>query len=174
MLTSDPIVASAESVDAAKSYLRLDGDEDDIAIASFVVAASAQCEAFIGDVLAERGFVERTAASNCWPVLTARPVTAITTVADDNGVPLASGSFEVDIDSDGIGRVRLTAVPSQRLRITYRAGKAGSWGGIAEAVRLGIVRQVAHYYAGRDGNGGDGPPAAVAALWRGARRMRLT
>ena len=173
MLTSDPIVASAEALDAAKTYLRVEHDDDDVAIASFVVAAIMQCEAFIGEAVLERSFVERIEGGTGWCGLSARPVAAITTVADEGGAVLPVGSYQVDIDTDGVGKVRLTT-GAKRLKVTYRAGRAASWAGIAEPVRLGIVRQAAHHYGGRDRTGDAGPPAAVTGLWRGARRVRLT
>ena len=69
--------------------------------------------------------------------------------------------------------MRLLTVPPQRLRITYRAGLAASWGLIAEPLRHGIVRLVAHHHALRDRVDEGGPPPVVTALWRGERRMRI-
>jgi hypothetical protein len=47
----------------------------------------------------------------------------------------------------------------------------GCWG--AHPLRQGVVRLAAHLYAERDGPELGGPPAAVTALWRPWRRMRL-
>jgi hypothetical protein len=44
--------------------------------------------------------------------------------------------------------------------------------GVPEPLRQGIVRLTAHLFNARDGGGGD-PPAAVTALWRPFRRIRL-
>lgn len=47
------------------------------------------------------------------------------------------------------------------------------WSALPEALRHGVIRLAAHLY--RDGDGAAAaPPAAVAALWRPWRRMRLT
>jgi hypothetical protein len=44
--------------------------------------------------------------------------------------------------------------------------------GVPEPLRQGILRLITHLFATRDGTGGE-PPAAVTALWRPYRRMRL-
>ena len=44
--------------------------------------------------------------------------------------------------------------------------------GVPEPIRQGVLRLVAYLFTSRDGAGGD-PPAAVTALWRPYRRMRL-
>ena len=49
---------------------------------------------------------------------------------------------------------------------------AADQNGVPEPVRQGVLRLVAHLFASRDGDGG-APPAAVTALWRPYRRMRL-
>ena len=52
------------------------------------------------------------------------------------------------------------------------AGIADCEKGVPEPIRLGVLRLVAHLFTVRDGEGGE-PPAAVTALWRPYRRMRL-
>jgi hypothetical protein len=44
--------------------------------------------------------------------------------------------------------------------------------GVPEPIRQGVLRLVAHMFTDRDGDGGE-PPAAVTALWRPYRRLRL-
>jgi len=176
MLYPSAVPLSADAVDAARDYLRLEGDDpngDRAVIASLVASAIAQCERFIGAVLIERDMVETINGATDWTALAAWPVVAVTGVASAGGVPLAVGTYETDIGSDGRGRVRVTAALPQRLRVTYRAGLATSWTAIAEPVRHGIVRLVAHHYESRDRTDEGGAPEVVLALWRGARRMRL-
>lgn len=83
---------------------------------------------------------------------------------------LAVDAYAIDIDRNGDGWVRV----GQRgtVRIAYRAGIAADGTGVPEAVRLGIIRLAGEYYAQRDG-AATAPPAAVSALWRPWRRMRL-
>jgi hypothetical protein len=44
--------------------------------------------------------------------------------------------------------------------------------GVPEPIRQGVLRLVGHLFAVRDGADGE-PPAAVTALWRPYRRLRL-
>jgi uncharacterized phiE125 gp8 family phage protein len=172
MLTSDPIVASAQGVDAAKTFLRLDGDGDDAVIAALVVAAIAQCECFLGATLMQRDFAETATVGRAWHVLCAPDVVAITDVTAPDGTALPAGSFETDIGDDGLGRVRATGAPF-RARIVYAAGAADHWDDLPEPVRMGIVRLVAFHHAQRDRIDDPGPPRSVTALWQPSRRMRL-
>ena len=102
------------------------------------------------------------------------PVRAIEGVeriaADGSAVTLPSGEYEIDIDSRGDGWVKVAG--EGRVRVSGRAGMAGEPNGVPEPLRQGIVRLAAHLFANRDGEGGE-PPAAVTALWRPYRRMRL-
>ncbi len=178
MLYQGAMPLAAEAVDAVRDYLRLDGDDDAngdrAVIASLVVSAIAQCERFIGSVLIERGLVETIEATGDWAALTAWPVVAVTEVASAGGVALPIGTFATDVDVAGRGQVRVTAAPPQRLRVAYRAGLVANWTSIAEPVRHGIVRLVAHHYEARDRGDAIAVPETVLALWRGARRMRLS
>lgn len=178
MLYPSAVPLSAEAVDAVRDYLRLDGDDDAngdrAVIASLIVSAIAQCERFIGAVLTERSFVETLDAATEWVALSAWPVVSVTEIASAGGVPLSVGSFATDINAGGKGQVRVTTALPQRLRVTYRAGLAAGWAAIAEPVRHGIVRLVAHHYEARDRTDALPVPEVVLALWRGARRMRLS
>jgi hypothetical protein len=117
--------------------------------------------------------------------------------------PLPSASYQLDIDSTGDGWVRVspsqllsstvvtanacgtgaldpsdgsplasqvTGVP--RLQVSGTAGIADGENDVPEAIRQGVLRLVAHLFTDRDGDGGE-PPAAVTALWRPYRRLRL-
>ena len=75
---------------------------------------------------------------------------------------------------DRAGRARsFGAVAAKRVRISYSAGMAVDPNGLPEAPRQGIVRLAAHLYMNREGGGEARPPAAVTALWRPWRRLRL-
>jgi uncharacterized phiE125 gp8 family phage protein len=76
----------------------------------------------------------------------------------------------VDIDASGDGWVR-SAAGVQRLAVSLSAGLAADWGSLPAAIRQGVTMLAAHLYDHRDGAGT--PPAAVTALWRPYRRMRL-
>ncbi len=178
MLTIDPIVPAADAVDALKTYLRIEQDDEDAALAALAASAISHSENYLGQVLIERDVVERLPVSDRWQRLGASPVRTIAGVTGslETGASftLASDAFAVDIDSNGDGWVRITT-PGAAVRtdVAYRAGLRTVWEDLPEALLLGILRLAGHLHANRDRSDDTGPPAAVAALLRPWRRMRL-
>jgi uncharacterized phiE125 gp8 family phage protein len=178
MLTIDPLVVSADAVDAAKTYLRIEQDEEDALIASLLGAAIRHCESFLGLLLIRRNAVDRMPVSAAWQRLSVLPVQSITSVT---GIPaegatftLPVGAYALDIDSSGDGWVRVTQPGlAQRVEVRVLAGLAAGWDDIPEPMRLAVLRLTAHLHAYRDAPGDIGPPAAVAALLRPHRRMQF-
>jgi uncharacterized phiE125 gp8 family phage protein len=175
----DPLIVSADAVDEAKTYVRIDGDEEDGAIAAFVAAAIRHCETYTGHILIRRAVTQRLPVSSDWQRLSASPVSAISGVM---GIPAEGAPFGLpvyayvlDIDHIGDGWVRVTQPGAAgRIEVAYIAGLAAKWVGLDEALRLGILRMAAHLHAHRDDPQDAGPPPAVVALWRPLRRMRLS
>ena len=141
-----------------------------------IASAAGLCEAFTGQVLTRRGVQEVLARNGCWQRLGRTPVSAVTAVEEsreDGGFgPLSAGSYSVDIDASGDGWVRAGG-GGGRIRVSYQAGLAADWNAVPEALRQGIVRLAAHFYTHRAEADDGAPPAAVTALWRPWRRMRL-
>ncbi|HEY0129939.1 MAG TPA: head-tail connector protein [Allosphingosinicella sp.] len=180
MIEGEALVLPPEAAGAAKDYLRVERADEDSLIAGLVLAAAELCEAFIGRPLVERGFTETISAGRAWRRLGNGPVRAILGVealaAEGPAQALPSADYGIDIDSRGDGWVRLTATGEpRRVRVGYRAGLAGAWAELPAALRQGILRLAAHFYTSRAAEGARGgePPAAVAALWRPFRRLRL-
>jgi uncharacterized phiE125 gp8 family phage protein len=168
-----PIVTLSE----AQAFLRIETGEEEALLAGFIRTASALCESFINQVVIARDFVTDMAASGAWERVGFAPVRSITTVesVDATGIaaPLASGAYAVDIDSSGDGWVRVTNTDgAARIRVSGSAGMADDENGVPEPIRQGVLRLVAHLFTIRDRDGGE-PPAAVTALWRPYRRMRI-
>jgi uncharacterized phiE125 gp8 family phage protein len=166
------------TLDEAKAYLRIDGDGEDALIARLIATATGYCEQFIGQVLVARSATETVAATGDWCRLRTTPVRSITSV---EGLPaagtpfaLAVDDYAIDVDASGDGWVRVMRPQgASRVLVTLEAGIAADAEGVPEPLAQGILRLVAHLHAHRDAADDEGPPAAVAALWRPWRRMRL-
>lgn len=161
--------------DEVKALLRVAGDGEDALVERLAEEAAATAEAFTGLVLVARTVRESVAATGAWVRLAACPVVAVTEVVglDAGGaeVALPAQAYAVDIDADGDGWVRVGAPGVTRARITVSAGLATDWDGLPPPVRMAVVRLAAHGFAVQPG--GAEPPAAVAALLRPWRRLRL-
>lgn len=161
-----------------KAYLRISTSDEDAVLAGMARAAADLCEAFTGRALIERAVEEMVAASTARILLALEPVRAIDAVAavaaDGEAIALAAEAWTGAIDPAGIGQVRLLVPPAEaRLLVSYRVGMAADWNGVPEALRHGIVRLAAHQHAARGGVDDGEVPAAVTALWRPWRRLRL-
>ncbi|HUG46422.1 MAG TPA: hypothetical protein VMK31_07945, partial [Sphingomicrobium sp.] len=134
--------------------------------------ASALCEAFLGQMVIERRFNEVIPASSQWQRLEALPVRSIAEVTS-GGIPVPLSAYATDIDSSGHGWVRITdPAIAGIVEVSGTAGIAASQNAVPEPIRQGVLRLVAHLFGSRDGDRGE-IPAAVTALWRPYRRMRL-
>jgi uncharacterized phiE125 gp8 family phage protein len=178
MLTIEPVALTVDAVDAAKTFLRLETDEEDASIGALLTAAIVHAEGYLGQLLIERDVVERIAASTGWQRLTATPVRS---VASATGIPaegapflLTGNAFTVDINQHHDGWIRIPYPGSAgRVDIAYRAGIVPGWPDLPEAISLAVLRIAAHFHAHRDAPGDQGPPPAIASLLRPWRRMRL-
>ena len=168
-----PIVTMSE----ARAFLRIETGEEEALLAGLIRTASGLCEAFINQVVIARDFSVEVPASGSWERLAVTPVRSVGEIdavaADGSALPLAPDAYAVDVDAAGDGWLRLTRdCGAARVRVTGSAGMAGDQNGVPEPIRQGVLRLTAHLFTARDGDGGE-PPAAVTALWRPYRRMRL-
>jgi len=161
------------SLNEAQAFVRVETGEEEAILAGLIRSASALCEAFLGQVVMARDFTEDLAATASWQKLRLTPVRAITAVAASDGTLLPVTSYASDIDAAGDGWVRV-ADPAGigRIRVSGSAGLGLQAHDVPEPIRHGVLRLVSHLYASRDGEAGD-PPAAVTALWRPYRKVRL-
>jgi uncharacterized phiE125 gp8 family phage protein len=169
---AEPIVTMSE----AQAYVRIDTGEEEALLAGLIRTASGLCEAFINQVVVARPFECELPASGRWERLPITPVRSMSDVAtvDINGVaaPVDASGYALDIDFAGDGWVRVAQASASRIRVSGTAGIADDENGVPEPIRQGVLRLVGHLFASRDEAGGE-PPAAVTALWRPYRRMRL-
>ncbi|HXG81552.1 MAG TPA: hypothetical protein VNJ05_07105 [Sphingomicrobium sp.] len=170
------IAEAAVSMAEAQAYARVETGEEEALLAGLVRTASALCESFTGLVLVARPFEEVLSPSGQWQRLGLTPVRTIeevaVLVADGSATLLSVGEYEMDIDSRGDGWVRVQSGGDKKIRLRGQAGMAVDPNGVPEPLRQGILRLIAHLFTTRDGTSGE-PPAAVTALWRPYRRMRL-
>lgn len=163
----------------AKAYLRVEGAQENDLVARLTASSAGLCEAFTRQrLMAREGSELLTAAPGHWQRLNATPVRAILGLealpADGAAFALGPDSFAVDIDHNQDGWVRvIDAFGAKRVRVRFDAGMAMSWEDLPEELRHGIVRLAAHLFTHRDRHDGAGPPAAVTALWRPWRRLRV-
>ncbi|WP_294321063.1 hypothetical protein [uncultured Sphingomonas sp.] len=143
---------------AARDHLRITGTAEDMVIDRLAESALALAEAYTGSAIVARPHEAMMAAASEWRPLPVAPVTSIITAP-----PVAA----IDIDAAGTGWVRMAAAGPVR----FVAGLAGEWNAVPPPVAQGIVLLVAHLFDARTASAA--PPAAVGALWRPWRRMRL-
>ena len=172
-----PTAAVAGAAAAAGAYLRI-VEAPDAVLTQGAAAALALAEAFCGQRLIGRGCEDVIAVGGGWQRLAAMPVSAIqglTGLPAGGGAPfvLPVEAYAVDIDAGGIGWVRVIAPgAARRVAVSYTAGLAAAWEVLPEPVMQGVTLLAAHLFEHREGSAD--PPAAVAALWRPYRRMRLS
>lgn len=173
-----PADLAGAALDELKRWLGIASAAEDSALTALLHASLDMCEAFTGSVPLEAGCEEILPSRRDWQTLSARPVQAVTgieTVAPDGTrSAIASVDYEFDLLADGTAAVRLLRDAGEvRLAVRYVAGLAAQWPSLPDALRHGIIRLAAHHYRGRDSGDASGPPAAVAALWRPWRQVRL-
>jgi uncharacterized phiE125 gp8 family phage protein len=178
MLTLEPLVLGDEALSDLRAWLRVETEDEDPLLLALIAAGVRHAEAFTGMVLIARPCTARIAASPDWKRLPATPVRSITSVtgipAQGVGFVLPASDYAVDIDAYGDGWVRvMNAGTARRIDVGLTAGLADTWVDLPEPVRLAALRLTGYLHANRDGDGDAGPPAAVAALLRPWRRMRL-
>lgn len=167
----------ARALAAAKAWARIEGEGEDALLGQMLDAAFALAEVFTGQVLIAREVVAVRPASPWWGTIGVTPVTSVGRVrglpADGAAFDLPVESYGIDIDANGDGWVRVTHPGAGgRVEVTLTAGIAADWASLPPPIAQGIVHLAADRFMARDRD--LPPPAAVGALWRPFRRMRLT
>ncbi|WP_174286379.1 hypothetical protein [Sphingomonas bacterium] len=171
-----PAAVIADAVAAAGAYLRLTQGEADDVLTRATATALALGEAYLGTAIVARAFEDVVRPGPDWRLLDAKPVQAITgvTALPAGAAPyiLPVDAYAIDVDGDGDGWVRFpAAIGVERVAVAYVAGPATTWADVPAAVAQGVAALAAHLFEARASDAQ--PPAAVAALWRPFRRMRI-
>lgn len=177
------ILSPAMLPDAAlgelKDWLGVTTASGDAPLRQVLRTALDMCEGFTGLMPLEAACEELLPARRDWQRLATRPIQAITAIESvapgGTRAALAVADYAVDLDADGHARVRLAnPAAASRIAVRFTAGLAAEWDALPDAIRHGLVRLAASQYRDRDESGaGHVPPAAVAALWRPWRGLRL-
>jgi uncharacterized phiE125 gp8 family phage protein len=176
------IIAPAEiggaALDELKQWLAITTSSEDDTLLALLRTSLDACEAFTNIMPLAATCEEIIPARREWQVLATRPVQAITGV---EGIPaegarftFAADAFEIDLDADGGGVVRIIRQGAAgRIAVRFVAGFSPGWGSLPDGLRHGIIRLAAHYYRERDSGDSGSPPTAVTALWRPWRKARI-
>ncbi len=173
-----PAALAAGALTELKDWLGITTPADDAQLTALLRMALEACEDFTGIMPLAQDCEELLAVSTDWQALGTRPVQAITGVlgipAEGARFALPAGNYEIELDHDGGGRV-LVRNPGAagRIAVRFTAGLAPDWNALPDALRHGVVRLAAHHYRERESEASPQPPAAVAAMWRPWRRLRL-
>lgn len=172
-----PAVLSGAALAELRQWLGITTTGDDSPLLSLLTTALDVCEGFTGKMPLEAECEEVLPARSGWHILTTRPVMAIAGVeiiaADGSRSALDASAYDIDLDADGAGRIRLPDTGA-RVAVRFTAGLAADWTDLPESLRHGLIRLAAHQHRERETEGAAPlPPASVAALWRPWRRMHL-
>ena len=125
-----PPALSSAALTELKAWLGISRSADDAELVALMRTAFEICEGFIGAMPLQSGVEETLRATSEWQVLSARPARAITALAalDMAGVrtALAVADYELDIDAEGLGRVRLRK-PIDQTRVVVTRDRGRGW-----------------------------------------------
>lgn len=179
VIIASPALAP-EALAELKEWLGITTTGEDATLAALLLAALESCEAFTGILPIESQCEEVLPVTAGWTVLDTRPVQVISQIEaipmEGPRLSLATSAYAIDLAADGSGLVRVIEPGlATRIAVRFTAGLAAGWNMLPQGLRHGVVRLAAYQYRQRDAGGAEAqPPAAVAALWRPWRRLRLT
>lgn len=169
---------AAAALAELKQWLAITTTGEDALLASLIDSAVAMCRRFTGILPLQATLVEDVAADGRWAELGGRPFAAwheaaITRPPAQRRV-LEAECYVLEPRGDGSARIRIAgAMGVPMAEIVYEAGLADDWSALDPGLRHGIVRYAAELYRQRERGETDRPPAAVTALWRPWREVRL-
>lgn len=146
------------SLDEVKTWLKIDGTDEDTLLTSLIASATAECEAYSGlSFITRNRTVRLTSLSAKDVILPYGPVTALTSItyADDEDAPQTIDAADYTLDSaSGLAKVRITeSWPTTNLvlnnvTVTYVAGYADA-ASVPEVIKTGIKQRIAVVYEKR-------------------------
>ncbi|MEL7690286.1 head-tail connector protein [Citromicrobium bathyomarinum] len=160
-----------------KHWLGITRSADDVQLTALIGAGVEACEAFTGLTPLAATVEERFDASHEWARLVTRPIAQVAGVemldADGARALLGDDEYDLHLSGDGSAQLRLRRGPFvSRVVATLEAGLATDWAHLPDGLRHGILRFAAYLHREGEASLAE-PPAAIAALWRPWRVVRL-
>jgi uncharacterized phiE125 gp8 family phage protein len=174
-----PAVLADAALDELKEWLAISTPREDAALTALLRTALETCEGFTGLMPLAAECEEMLPALTAWQALATRPIQAVTGVeglsAGGTRFSLPADDYAIELDAEGGAMVRIVRRDAaERIVVRFTAGMAADWAALPDALRHGVLRLAAHHYRQRDADSARAmPPAAVAALWRPWRRLRV-
>lgn len=156
-----------------KEHLKIDGAEEDAALAGYLLAARRTIEARYNLALLAQGWRLTLDTAPCEAALSLSPVLSIDSVGVTRaGVTETLPLSAYETRTGASPRVALKAAyPDAGLVIAFTAGWASA-AALPEELKLAVKTLAAHFYERREGEAGDGAPGVVRIL-SAYRRVRL-
>ncbi len=156
-----------------KTHIKIDGAEEDAALAGYLLAARRTIEARYSLAIIAQGWRLSLDAAPCDIALPLSPVLSV----DSAGIVRAGVTATLPPDAyeamtGARPRLRLKAAyPGAGLVIAFTAGWADA-AAVPEELKLAVKTLAAHFYERREGEAGDGAPGVVRIL-SAYRQVRL-
>ena len=160
-----------------KHWLGITRTVDDAQLTALIGAGVEACEAFTGLTPLAATIEEVRDASHEWTRLATRPIAQVTGIellaAEGTRTALGDDEYDLHLAGDGSAQLRLRRGPFvSRVVATLEAGLAADWAHLPDGLRHGILRFAAYLHREGEASLAE-PPAAIAALWRPWRVLRL-
>ena len=173
-----PADLGGSALAALKEWLAISTAQEDAALLRLLHAAIDICGAYTDTLPLSVTAEETHVARRDWQSLAARPVHGIIGVdalmPDGTRAPLSAETYDLELEADGRGCFRiLRPLETPRVVLRFVAGLAADWDALPDALRHGVIRLAAQQFRERDADAPTTPSAAIAALWRPWRRLRV-
>jgi len=187
VMTSGPGIEPV-SLEETKAYLKVDGEDEDLLIASLILTSRLHIEAALGLALIRQGF---RVVLDRWPSsgairIPVRPVQEVSEIrvinADATMTVIAPETYDVDVLAAPARIVALTPPlkPGRKingLEVDLVAGYGEAAEDVPAPIRQGLLMLVAHWYEHRDpieiGSPKTVIPPAVSSLLKPYRLVKL-
>lgn len=161
---------SAVSLDAAKTFLRVDHSDEDALISNLIKTASRQIEDRCGVSLMTRPQRLTKSAARHGIYLTRYPIVSIEAVTrGETALPIEANLRARPV----LVRIPLGGADDEPVTVDFTAGYGETAEDVPTPLRQGVLLLLAHLYEHRDGTPSPKFPMMVDALIQPYRGMRL-